>query len=81
MMYTFKRVPEETCGDLVLICSTALARLCLAAEVLQRNYLGIDLNAEYCERARQRLGEPLPDAEAIFAEVRVKQARTSLVFE
>ncbi|MDX9754084.1 MAG: site-specific DNA-methyltransferase [bacterium] len=83
MMYTFKRVPEDDFGgDLVLDMFNGTGATCLAAEVLQRNYLGIDLNAEYCERARQRLGEPLPDAEAIFLpSVRVKQARTSLVFE
>ena len=47
-MYTFR-------GDIVLDPFMGSGSTCIAALRTQRNYLGIDIDEEYCELARQRI--------------------------
>ncbi len=77
MLYTFRQVPEaEFKGDIVLDMFSVSGSTCIAAKVLGRNFIGIDLNASYCEIARQRLLRERVDPEAVFLEcVTVKSAR------
>jgi site-specific DNA-methyltransferase (adenine-specific) len=42
-------------GDLVLDPFVGSGTTCVAAKSLGRNYLGIDISAEYCELARKRI--------------------------
>lgn len=66
-MYTFKRVPEiGFAGDIVLDMFNGTGSASLAARSLERNYIGIDLNPEYCAVARQRLMEEPVDPNAVF---------------
>ena len=67
MMYTFRSVPEHGFeGDIVLdmFCGTGAA--CVAAANLGRRYIGIDISADYCEIARQRVKYEGLDPEAIY---------------
>jgi len=41
--------------DIILDPFCGSGQVCLAAKLLQRNYLGIDLNPEYCKIAKNRL--------------------------
>jgi modification methylase len=55
-MYTFKSVPEENfVGDIVLDPLSGSGTTCVAAKRLQRRYVGIDLNPEFCRFAIERL--------------------------
>lgn len=42
-------------GDFVLDPFNGSGTTCVAAKQLKRDYLGIDINAEYCDLARERL--------------------------
>ena len=47
-------VPE---GGLVLDPFNGSGTTCLVAKKNKRNYIGIDINPDYCEKARKRLDE------------------------
>lgn len=67
MMYTFAACPEaDFAGDLVLDMFNGTGATCVAARALQRNYLGIDINPEYCAIARERADREDVDPRALF---------------
>lgn len=54
-LYSFARAPEAGFGgDLVLDMFNGSGSTTLAAQALNRPYIGIDLSPEYCETARDR---------------------------
>ena len=55
-------------NDLILDCYCGVGSFCVAAKMLGRRYIGIDISEEYCEIARQRL-------EAVDDGVPVKEKR------
>lgn len=81
MMYTFARSPEADFeGDIVLDPFNGAGATCVAAQAMGRNYIGVDLNPEYCAIARQRLKEEKADPRAILLErVSVKKAVSGTV--
>jgi len=56
-------------NNLILDCMSGSGTTCVAAKMLGRNYIGIDISEEYCGIARQRL-------EAVDTGVPVKEQRT-----
>ncbi len=76
MMYSFRRAPQVGFqGDIVLDMFNGSGSTCIAARALGRNFIGIDLNASYCQIARLRLAREHVDPSAIFLErVKVKSA-------
>jgi len=78
-MYTFARSPETGFeGDLVLDMFNGAGASCLAAKASGRNFIGIDLNPEYCAIARQRLYSEQIDPYAFMLErPRVRKAQSS----
>ncbi|MBN2209460.1 MAG: site-specific DNA-methyltransferase [Candidatus Coatesbacteria bacterium] len=69
MMYSFRRAPEVGFeGDVVLDMFNGSGSTCIAARALGRNFIGIDLNASYCQIARVRLSRENVDPDAIFLE-------------
>jgi DNA modification methylase len=78
MMYTFKAAPEfDFAGDIVLDMFNGTGATCVAAKATGRRYIGVDLNAEYCEVAAQRLQQETVDPSAIKLEnMRVRRATT-----
>lgn len=76
VMYSFARAPEAGFeGDLVLDPFNGAGATCIAADALGRNFIGIDLNPDYCAIARQRLREERVNPRAIILErVPVKSA-------
>ena len=76
MMYSFRRAPQVGFrGDVVLDMFSGTGSTCIAAKSLGRNFIGIDLNASYCQIARLRLLRERVDPEAVFLErVTVKSA-------
>jgi len=78
-MYTFQRVPEAAFeGDIVLDMFNGTGATTLAAQASGRNFIGIDLNPDYCSVARQRLENESLDPSAILLEfVKVKKSRPS----
>ena len=80
MMYSFRRAPEVGFdGDIVLDMFNGSGSTCVAAKALGRNFIGIDLNASYCQIARRRLLCEHPDPDAIFLErVSVRSASDQL---
>lgn len=55
MMYTFKAAPEADFeGDIVLDMFNGTGATCLAARALERHYIGVDLNSDYCRIAQDR---------------------------
>jgi len=42
-------------GDTVLDCFCGTGTTCVAAKMLGRRYIGIDISEEYCRIARERL--------------------------
>jgi DNA modification methylase len=56
MMYTFKSAYEaDFDGDIVLDMFNGSGSTCIATKALERNYIGIDLNPDYCQIAMNRL--------------------------
>ncbi|MBN2327645.1 MAG: site-specific DNA-methyltransferase [Candidatus Omnitrophica bacterium] len=78
MMYTFARCPKAGfAGDIVLDPFNGAGATCAAAKAMNRNYIGIDLNPEYCQTARHRLQHEKINPQAIFLEpARVKNPKT-----
>ncbi|MBD3266961.1 site-specific DNA-methyltransferase [bacterium] len=76
-MYTFKQVAKlDFCGDIVLDMFNGTGATCLAAQALGRHFIGVDLNAEYCAIAQNRLQTEAVDPRAIFLEpIRVARGR------
>jgi|SRR5690606_10489195 len=69
LMYTFQRSEEQNfAGDIVLDMFNGSGSTCLAAKATNRNYIGIDLNPDYCEFARQRVKYDYVDAHQIMLE-------------
>jgi len=67
MMYSFGRCIEAGFeGDIVLDMFNGTGATCVAAEALGRNYIGIDLNPEYCRAALSRLELEEIDPKAIM---------------
>jgi modification methylase len=67
MMYTFARDPESGfAGDIVLDMFNGTGATCVAARALERNWIGIDINPAYCERARFRVQTEPVDPYAIM---------------
>jgi DNA modification methylase len=55
-MYTFRAVPEEGFdGDIVLDMFNGTGSTCAVAKAMGRQYIGVDVNPEYCEAARRRI--------------------------
>lgn len=79
MMNTFKEASDhEFEGDLVLDPFCGTGATCIAAKAAGRNYIGIDLNPEYCEIARRRLQTEHHDAyQIMLEEISVKGAKDS----
>ncbi|MGR3310482.1 MAG: DNA-methyltransferase [Candidatus Brocadiales bacterium] len=79
MMYTFKEAPEVGFkGDIVLDMFNGAGATCIAARAAGRNWIGIDLNPEYCDIARYRVARETRNPYKILLEhVRVKQPRDS----
>ena len=59
---------EANVGDTILDPFCGSGTTCVAAKILGRNYIGIDISEKYCEIARQRL-------EAVDTGVPVKEQR------
>lgn len=83
MMYTFRRAPEaDFSGDIVLDMFNGTGATCVAARALGRNYIGIDLNPDFCKIAKQRLLSEEIDPSAILLEKpRVRQPANSRALE
>ena len=55
-MYTFRAVPElDFPGDIVLDPFAGSGTTCVAARRLERRFVGIDLNPDFCAYAQQRV--------------------------
>jgi len=68
-MYTFRSAPEaDFAGDIVLDMFSGTGSTCLAAKAAGRNWIGIDLNPEYCTIARNRVAQEYVDPGAIMLE-------------
>jgi len=83
LMYTFRRAPEaDFAGDIVLDMFNGTGASCLAANATGRNYIGIDLNPQYCAAAQVRLNSEAVDFYNILLEgVRVKKPRNSRIVQ
>ena len=55
-------------NDLILDCYCGVGSFCVAAKMLSRDYIGIDISEEYCQIARDRI-------RAVETGVPVKEAR------
>jgi DNA modification methylase len=61
-MYTFRAVPQSGfAGDIVLDPFAGSGTTCVAARRLDRRFLGIELNPEFCAVAHQRLAATRPE--------------------
>lgn len=61
LMYTFAAVPEEAFeGDIVLDMFNGTGATTVAAKLLKRRYIGVDIKQEYCDYARMRLRATRP---------------------
>ncbi len=85
MMYTFQSVPEAGfMGDVVLDMFNGTGSTCVAAKLLQRHYIGNDLNPDYCNIAKERLdylnkdyGKAIDPREIILDKIKVKSPQSS----
>jgi modification methylase len=77
-MYTFKQTPEAGfAGDIVLDMFNGSGATCVAARAMGRNWIGIDLNPEYCAVARHRVVQEYVNPASILLErIVVKRATT-----
>lgn len=72
-MYTFKSVPELGFdGDIVLDMFNGSGSSTLAAYEMNRRYIGIDLNINYCKIAEKRIREVNPSIEPNLIIDRIK---------
>lgn len=78
MMYTFREDRDAGFGgDIVLDPFNGAGATCVAAKNLGRNYIGVDINRDYCRAARERLrGETLDEAAMMLQPVRVRKPVT-----
>lgn len=78
LMYTFASNPEAGFnGDIVLDMFNGSGSTCLAAKATGRNWIGIDINPEYCAIAEQRLKFEYIDSKKIILEkVKVTSPRS-----
>jgi DNA modification methylase len=78
-MYTFAKAPEaDFGGDIVLDMFNGSGSTTLAARATGRNWIGIDLNPDYCRTAEHRLLREGVDEKAILLESqKVKSAKSS----
>lgn len=79
-MYTFRKAPDVGFeGDIVLDMFNGTGATCVAARASGRNWIGVDLNPQYCEVARRRIMHEQVDSHAIMLErARVKRARSTI---
>ena len=85
MMYTFKSAPEFGFeGDIVLDMFNGTGATCVAAKALERCYIGIDLNPDYCYIAMNRLksinqdfGDTVDPNAIILESLRVRRPQNS----
>ena len=79
MMYTFKKEPAVGFeGDIVLDMFNGTGATCLAAKASERNYIGIDLQPDYCRIAERRLKyEDVHPYDILLEKTSVKQAKSS----
>ncbi|MGI6455936.1 MAG: DNA-methyltransferase [bacterium] len=75
-MYTFQRDEANNfIGDIVLDMFNGTGATCLAAKAAGRNYIGFDLNPEYCKASEERLKIEDVNPKQIFLQpVKVKRA-------
>ena len=66
MLWLVEKATKPT--DIILDPFCGSGTTCVAAKMLGRNYIGIDISEEYCKIARERL-------EAVDTGVPVKEAR------
>lgn len=78
-MYTFaKDSGSDFAGDIVLDMFNGSGSTCVAARAANRNWIGIDLNPDYCKTAENRIKHEGVDPKGILLEgQRVKAARSS----
>lgn len=83
LMYTFKRAPEVGFeGDIVIDMFNGTGATCVAANATGRNYIGIDLNPEYCSVAESRIQFDTVEAHAILLEAaRVRKPKNSRIMQ
>ena len=68
-MYTFRQALEAGfAGDIVLDMFNGAGASCVAAKAAGRNWIGVDLNPDYCSVARARIENEAVDSSAIFLE-------------
>lgn len=79
MMYTYAASPEHGFdGDIVLDMFNGSGSTCIAAKALGRNYIGVDLNSEFCANAKYRLkNERVDPFEILLERIRVRGAKNS----
>jgi len=77
LMYTFASDTESGfAGDIVLDMFNGTGSTCLAAKATGRNWIGIELNPQYCKIAEQRIKHEYVDKKRIILEkVKVSAAR------
>lgn len=78
-MYTFARSQETGFdGDLVLDMFNGTGATCVAAKAAEREFIGIDLNPEYCRIAEHRIaGERVDPYAFLLEKPRVRKAKSS----
>lgn len=78
-MYTFARSTETGFdGDLVLDMFNGTGATCVAAKAAEREFIGVDLNPEYCRIAAHRIANERVDPYAFLLEKpRVRKAKSS----
>ena len=82
-MYSFARNDAtDFSGDLVLDMFAGSGSTCVAARAMQRNWIGIDLNPEYCRIARERIRyERVNPTEILLESPRVRKPRDSAAIQ
>ncbi len=78
-MYTFGQCHDTGFqGDIVLDMFNGTGATCIASKATGRNFIGIDLNPQFCDIARMRLSaEPIDPHAFILEKPRVRRATSS----
>src|SRR3990172_9727736 len=77
-MYTFAKAEEANFGgDLVLDMFNGSGSTCVAARATGRNWIGVDLNPDYCRTAEYRVLREDVDEKAIILETQKVRAAKS----